>query len=74
MNLYGAIAGMTTGALTVLIWEYGAFFGLYSIVPGFLFSLVAIFVVSVLTAKKDDPSVLLFDKLEKQFWVEVKDK
>ena len=74
MNLNGAIAGMVVGALTVIVWESGNFLNLYSIVPGFIFSLIAIFVVSKLTLKKDDASVALFAKLERQFWVEVKDR
>lgn len=74
MNLKGALAGMVVGALTVIVWESGNFLNLYSIVPGFLLSASAIFVVSILTAKKDDQCVSLFAKLEKQFWVEVKDR
>ena len=36
MNRYGALAGMVVGAMTVLIWHQGAWFGLYEIIPGFL--------------------------------------
>lgn len=57
-NFHGAVAGIVTGALTVIIWDYiplaggqtlGASTGLYSLVVGFGLSLVAIVVVSLLT-------------------------
>ena len=44
----GAVAGIIVGGVTVLIWKQLALFGLYEIVPGFLFSLFATFVVSKL--------------------------
>ena len=74
MTLQGAIAGMVVGAATVIIWEAGAFFGLYSIVPGFILSSIAIFVISNLTYKKDGQTQVLFDDLERKFWIEVKDR
>ena len=74
MTLQGAIAGMVVGAATVIIWEAGAFFGLYSIVPGFILSSIAIFVISNLTYKKDGQTRVLFDDLERKFWLEVKDR
>lgn len=47
----GAIAGIITGGLTTIIWRYlgssvGGIFTLYEIVPGFIFSLIAIFIFS----------------------------
>ena len=74
MTLQGAILGMIAGAVTVIVWEAGSFFGLYSIVPGFIISSIVIFVVSTLTHKKDDSSQVLFDDLERKFWVEVKER
>ena len=74
MTLQGAIAGMVVGAATVIIWEAGAFFGLYSIVPGFILSSIAIFVISNITYKKDGQTQVLFDDLERKFWLEVKDR
>ncbi|MDM8120947.1 sodium/proline symporter PutP [Succinatimonas hippei] len=74
MTLQGAIAGMVVGAATVIIWEAGAFFGLYSIVPGFILSSIAIFVISNITYKKDGQTQVLFDDLERKFWIEVKDR
>ncbi|MDO4323900.1 MAG: sodium/proline symporter PutP [Lachnospiraceae bacterium] len=57
-NFQGAVAGIVTGALTVIVWDYiplaggqtlGASTGLYSLVVGFGLSLLAIVIVSLLT-------------------------
>ena len=74
-NLPGAIAGLVSGAATVIIWDYiplistadgmvtiGTYTGLYSLVVGFAISLVCIIVVSLAT-KAPDQSVL--DEFEK---------
>ena len=54
----GAIAGMISGALTVIVWDYvplmggktiGAATGVYSLLVGFFISLIFIVVVSLLT-------------------------
>ena len=74
MTLAGAIFGMIAGAVTVIIWELGQFFGLYSLVPGFIISSLVIFVVSLMTQKNNEPVESLFISLEKQFWFEVKDR
>ena len=73
MTLAGAISGMAVGAITVIVWEIGGFLGLYSLVPGFIFSAIAIFVVSSLTAKSNKETTELFNDLEQKFWVEVKE-
>lgn len=72
MTLKGALAGMLVGAATVIIWEIGGFLGLYSIIPGFILSSCAIFIVSKMTYKPENECEVLFNRLEKQFWVEVK--
>jgi sodium/proline symporter len=48
MTKNGALAGILVGGLTVLIWKQFGWFGIYEIVPGFIFSLIAIYVVSKL--------------------------
>ena len=57
-NLQGAIAGVASGALAVILWDYiplvggqtlGAVTGLYSLVVGFALSAVMIVIVSLLT-------------------------
>ena len=50
MTRDGALAGMLTGAVTVLVWKQFAWFGLYEMVPGFLLASLAIVVVSRLGA------------------------
>lgn len=50
MTLKGCVAGVIIGGLTVLIWKQFAWFGLYEIVPGFILSTLAIYVVSLLDA------------------------
>ncbi len=57
-NKQGAVAGIVTGALTVIVWDYiplvggqtlGTVTGLYSLLLGFGLGLLAIVVVSLLT-------------------------
>lgn len=48
MTRNGALAGMVVGAATVLVWKQGGWFGLYEMVPGFVFASVAIVVGSLL--------------------------
>jgi sodium/proline symporter len=50
MTAPGALAGIIVGGTTVLIWKQlsGGIFDLYEIVPGFIFSSIAIFVVSLM--------------------------
>ena len=48
MTRNGALAGIVTGAATVLVWNHFAWFGLYEILPGFVFASIAIVVVSLL--------------------------
>ena len=61
-NMPGAVAGIISGGLTVLIWDYiplaggqtlGAATGLYSLVAGFATSLVLILAVSLCTKAPD---------------------
>lgn len=59
MNKAGTIAGMIVGAVTVIVWKQYAWFDLYEIIPGFVFSTIAIFVFSLITSK---PSKLMTDK------------
>jgi sodium/proline symporter len=47
MTCKGALAGIITGGITVLVWQQFSWFGLYEIVPGFVLSLITIFVVSL---------------------------
>ncbi|MCU7932094.1 MAG: sodium/proline symporter PutP [Candidatus Thiodiazotropha sp. (ex Codakia rugifera)] len=57
MNRWGALAGIVTGGLTVVIWKplQGGLFDLYEIVPGFLASLLVIVLVSSMTKNRFYP-------------------
>ena len=57
MTRRGAIAGIVTGGLTVVLWGplEGGLFDLYEMVPGFLFSFAAIWLVSLLEAPAAAP-------------------
>ena len=48
MTRNGALFGMLVGALTVIIWRNGAWFGLYEMVPGFVLASATIIVASLL--------------------------
>ncbi|HIS69554.1 MAG TPA: sodium/proline symporter PutP [Candidatus Gallacutalibacter stercoravium] len=55
----GAIAGMVSGGAMVFIWNLlikplGGVFGIYELLPAFLFSCIVIIVVSLLTPKPSD--------------------
>ncbi len=51
MNRAGALAGIIVGGITVIAWKQlsGGWFDIYEIVPGFLFSLLAIILVTTVT-------------------------
>ena len=63
MTKYGALAGILTGGITVVVWKKlsGGIFDLYEIVPGFIFSFVAIIIISLLFPKIDDQILEEFD-------------
>ena len=48
MTLKGALAGMLTGAVTVIVWRNAGWWGLYEMVPGFGLASLAIVVASLL--------------------------
>ncbi|MGH8225167.1 MAG: sodium/proline symporter PutP, partial [Gammaproteobacteria bacterium] len=53
MNWFGALAGVVVGGVTVIVWHQlaglGGIFALYEIVPGMVFSAVAIILFSLIT-------------------------
>ena len=72
-NLYGALSGIISGAVVVLIWDYIPFLsgntisevtGLYSLVPGFFISLLFIVVVSMTTPAPSNEIIEEFDKVD----------
>ena len=62
----GVLAGIVTGGVTVLVWKQFALLGLYEIVPGFLFGLLAIYVVSKLDREPAQAVTDLFDRVKRQ--------
>lgn len=63
MTQAGAMAGIIVGGLTVLVWKQFAWFGLYEIVPGFIASLAAIVIVSLLDKEPDAAVTQEFDSV-----------
>lgn len=61
MNRNGALAGMLVGAITVLLWIQFEWFNLYSLIPGFILSSLAIVITSLLSKK---PESDITDKFE----------
>lgn len=73
-NFQGAVAGIVTGALTVIVWDYlplvggqtiGKATGLYSLVVGFALSLLAIVVVSICTKAPSAEMLQEFEDVQK---------
>ena len=71
-NLTGAVAGIVSGGLTVIIWDYiplvagqtlGSYTGLYSLAVGFAVSLVMIVIVSLVTKAPSKEITDVFDKV-----------
>jgi sodium/proline symporter len=66
-NKWGAIAGMISGAVTVIAWiqiakvSSATIFGLYELLPAFIISSISIYVVSLLTEK---PSQEILDEYD----------
>lgn len=67
MNRNGALAGIIIGGVTVVVWKQltGGIFDLYEILPGFVFSSITIFVVSIATGKPEESVTESFDEYEK---------
>jgi sodium/proline symporter len=70
-NLPGAVAGLISGAVVVIVWDYlplmggqtiGSVTGLYSLVVGFAVSLICIVVVSLVTK---EPSQAVLDDFDR---------
>lgn len=64
MTRNGALVGILVGALTVIIWKplTGGLFDLYEIVPGFLFGLIIIVIVSLFGKEPSKEIQKEFDK------------
>ena len=62
MTAVGAMAGMLSGALTVVIWSNlsGGIFDLYEIVPGFLIASLIVVIGSKLKPQSNQQTLQLF--------------
>ena len=60
----GVIAGIIVGGITVLVWKQFELLGLYEIVPGFIFSIIAIYIVSKLDDEPDADIMKTFEKVD----------
>jgi sodium/proline symporter len=67
MTRNGALAGMLVGAITVIVWKQFGWLGLYEIIPGFLFSALAIVVFSLLDKVPSKAMVDRFNEAEREF-------
>lgn len=72
-NFQGAVAGILSGALTVIVWDYipfmggqtpGTVTGLYSLLVGFAVSALMIVVVSLLTPAPDESILREFEDVK----------
>ena len=72
-NLPGGVAGLISGALTVIIWDYipigtgitiGSVTGIYSLAIGFPVSLIFIVIVSLLTKAPAQEIIDEFDSIK----------
>ena len=67
-NIYGCIAGMIAGGVTVFIWKYGVrpmggAWDLYELAPAFLVALIFILVVSLVTPAPEEEITKEFDEV-----------
>lgn len=72
-NFAGAVAGLVSGGLTVIIWDYipliggqtlGAATGIYSLLVGFILSLICIVIVSLCTKEPTKEMLEEFDDVK----------
>lgn len=62
----GVLAGIIVGGLTVVLWKLAGVSGIYEIIPGFILSLCAIWVVSRITPAPDTAVIAEFDRVENE--------
>jgi len=67
MNRNGALAGIIIGGVTIVVWKQisGGWFDVYEIVPGIIFSTLAIVVVSLMTAEPEKAVIEQHNKFKK---------
>lgn len=68
-NKYGAVAGMSVGAIMVFVWKFGisklgGVFAIYELLPAFIAALLAIIIVSLATPAPDKEITEEFDSIK----------
>ncbi len=65
---FGAIAGMITGSLTVIVWKQleGGIFELYELLPGFIAAWLAIVIFSRMGQPSSDENKKIFDEVHER--------
>ncbi|WP_086981250.1 sodium/proline symporter PutP [Vibrio aphrogenes] len=68
MNRNGALAGIVVGGVTIVIWKQltGGWFDVYEIVPGVIFSTLAIVIVSIATGGANEEVSKQYQKYQRQ--------
>ncbi|RRJ85441.1 sodium/proline symporter PutP [Aestuariirhabdus litorea] len=68
MNRNGALAGIIVGGVTIVVWKQlsGGLFDIYEIVPGILFSTIAIVVATLLSPAPEADIVAEFERMESE--------
>ena len=64
MTRDGALAGMLTGAATVLVWKQYGWFGLYEMVPGVALATLAIWLISSVSKPPAASVATRFDRVQ----------
>jgi sodium/proline symporter len=73
MTLNGALVGMVVGALTVILWKnFFGYTGIYEIIPGFVFALISIVVVSLLGKAPNAAVTSRFEQADEIYTREIK--
>ena len=67
-NRWGALAGMLGGGVMVFVWKFaikplGGVFNIYELLPAFVFALILMVVVSLITPAPDQEIMDEFDKV-----------
>lgn len=70
-NKYGAVAGMIAGAIMVFVWKFGisklgGAFAIYELLPAFVFALIIIVAVSLLTPAPEKEIVQEFEAVQSE--------
>lgn len=69
MSRNAAVAGMLTGAITVVVWKQltGGWFDVYELLPGFVFACIAIVIVNKFGGAPCQETLDTFDAVEQKY-------